>query len=126
MPLLDNILDSNSGEKKLYSILRGHVCHKLHLAITLQILAQFTRSKMHLKAFKKTFLTMPNVMNHDIRTFLFYFYFLFLEWTYIIREVTLMSHNHHGKVVHRPSRIDINSVLKSSGDSNEFSLSTLT
>jgi len=37
-----------------------------------------------------------------------------------------MSHDHHGKVVHRPSRIDINSVLKSSRDSNKFSLSTLT
>ena len=73
-------------------------------------------------------------MNRDTRTFLFsflfYFYFLFLEWTYIIREVTwevtLMSHDHRGKVVHRPSTIDISSVLKSSGNSNEFSLSTLT
>jgi len=36
-----------------------------------------------------------------------------------------MSHDHRGKVVHRPSRIGISSVLKSSGDSNEFSLSTL-
>ena len=36
-----------------------------------------------------------------------------------------MSHDYHGKVVHRPSRIDISSVLKSSGNSNEFSLSTL-
>jgi len=63
-------------------------------------------------------------------SFLFYFYFLFLEWTYIIRKVTwyvtLMSHDHHGKVVHRPSRIGISSVLKSSRDSNEFFLSTLT
>ena len=37
-----------------------------------------------------------------------------------------MSHDYRGKVVHRPSRIDISSVLKSSGNSNEFSLSTLT
>ena len=37
-----------------------------------------------------------------------------------------MSHDYHGKLVHRPSRIDISSVLKSSGNSNEFSLSTLT
>ena len=37
-----------------------------------------------------------------------------------------MSHDHRGKVVHKPSRIDINSVLKSSGNSNKFSLSTLT
>ena len=36
-----------------------------------------------------------------------------------------MSHDHHGKVVHRPSKIDISSVLKSSGNFNEFSLSTL-
>ena len=36
------------------------------------------------------------------------------------------SHDHCGKVVHRPSRIGISSVLKSSGNSNEFSLSTLT
>ena len=35
------------------------------------------------------------------------------------------SHDHRGKVVHRPSRIGISSVLKSSGNSNEFSLSTL-
>ena len=37
-----------------------------------------------------------------------------------------MSHDYCGKVVHRPSRIDISSILKSSGNSNEFSLSTLT
>jgi len=37
-----------------------------------------------------------------------------------------MSLDHHGKVVHRPGRIGISSVLKSSGDSNEFSLLTLT
>ena len=36
-----------------------------------------------------------------------------------------MSHDHRGKVVHRPSKIDISSVLKSSRNSNEFSLSTL-
>ena len=35
----------------------------------------------------------------------------------------IMSHDHHGKVVHRPSRIGISSVLKSSENSNEFSLS---
>jgi len=71
-------------------------------------------------------------MNYDTRTFsfLFYFHFLFLEQTYIIREViwevTLMSHDHCGKVVHRPDRIGISSVLKSSGNFNKFSLSTLT
>ena len=27
------------------------------------------------------------VINHDMRTFSFLFFFLFLEWTYIIREV---------------------------------------
>jgi len=37
-----------------------------------------------------------------------------------------MSHDYYGKVVHRLSRIDISSVLKSSGNSNKFSLSTLT
>jgi len=37
-----------------------------------------------------------------------------------------MSHDHHGKIVYRPSRIDISSILKSSGDSNEFFLFTLT
>ena len=81
-------------------------------------------------------------MNRDTRTFLFsvvsIFTFLFLEWTYIIGkshdqshgkshdQSHDMSHDHRGKVVHRPSRIGISSVLKSSGDSNEFSLSTLT
>ena len=73
-------------------------------------------------------------MNHDTRTFLFsvvsIFTFLFLEWTYIIgKSHDLshdMSHDHRGKVVHRPSRIGISSVLKSSGNSNKFSLSTLT
>ena len=34
-------------------------CHKLHLAITPRILARFPRSKMRLKALKKTFRTMP-------------------------------------------------------------------
>ena len=34
-------------------------CHKLHLAITPQILALFLWSKMHLKALMKTFQTMP-------------------------------------------------------------------
>ena len=57
------------------------------------------------------------VMNHNTGTL--FFYFLFLEWIYIIRYVTLMSHDHHGKVVHRPSRIGINSVLKSSRNSNK-------
>ena len=77
-------------------------------------------------------------MNCDTRTFLFsvvsIFTFLFLEWTYIIGkshdqshdQSHDMSHDYRGKVVHRPSRIDISSVLKSSGNSNEFSLSTLT
>jgi len=73
---------------------------------------------------------MCNVINCNTKTFfffiLFYFYFLFLEWTYIIREVTWMSHDHHEKIVYRPSRIGISSVFKSSGDSNEFSLLTLT
>ena len=73
------------------------------------------------------------VMNRDTRTFFFsvvsIFTFLFLEWTYIIGkshdQSHDMSHDHRGKVVHRPSRIGISSVLKSSGNSNEFSLSTL-
>ena len=77
-------------------------------------------------------------MNRDTRTFLFsvvsIFTFLFLEWTYIIGkshdmshdQSHDMSHDHRGKVVHRPSRIGISSVLKSSGNSNEFSLSILT
>ena len=69
-------------------------------------------------------------MNRDTRTFLFsvvsIFTFLFLEWTYIIEKSHDMSHDHRGKVVHRPSRIGISSVLKSSGNSNEFSLSILT
>ena len=34
-------------------------CHKLHLAITPRILARFPRSKMRLKALKKTFRTIP-------------------------------------------------------------------
>jgi len=38
----------------------------------------------------------------------------------------MISHDHHGKVVHRPSRIGISSILKSSENSNKFSLSTLT
>ena len=33
-----------------------------------------------------------------------------------------MSHDHHRKVVHRLGRIGINSILKSSKNSNEFSL----
>ena len=36
-------------------------CHKLHSAITLRMLAQFPRSKMRLKALKKTFLMMPKM-----------------------------------------------------------------
>ena len=66
-------------------------------------------------------------MNRDTKTFLFYFYFsifrmdLHNQGSHIER-----SHDHHGKVVHRPSRIGISSVLKSSGNSNEFSLLTLT
>ena len=74
------------------------------------------------------------VMNRDTRTFLFsvvsIFTFLFLEWTYIIGkshdQSHDMSHDHRGRVVHRPSRIGISSILKSSGNSNKFSLSTLT
>ena len=73
-------------------------------------------------------------MNRDTRTFLFSFFSIF---TFLFLEIDLhnqgshmrshidMSHDYHGKVVHRPSRIDISSVLKSSGNSNEFSLSTL-
>jgi len=67
-------------------------------------------------------------MNYNTRTlsFSFSFHFLFLEWSYIIREVILILHDHHGKVVHRPSRIDINNILKSNRNSNKFSLFTLT
>jgi len=63
--------------------------------------------------------------------FLFYFYFsifrmdLYNQGSHMISRID-MSHDYCGKVVHRPSRIDISSVLKSSGNSNEFSLSTLT
>ena len=39
----------------------GEHCHKLHLAISPQILAQFPWSKMHLKALKETFQTMPKM-----------------------------------------------------------------
>ena len=35
------------------------LCHKLHSAITPQILARFPRSRLRLKALKKTFRTMP-------------------------------------------------------------------
>jgi len=40
-------------------------CHKLHLAITPQILAQFPRSRMRQKALKKTFRTMPKTCQSD-------------------------------------------------------------
>ena len=74
-------------------------------------------------------------MNRDTRTFsfLFSFYFYFSIFRMDLhnqgshmRSHMDMSHDHHRKVVHRPSRIGISSVLKSSGNSNEFSLSTLT
>ena len=35
------------------------ICHKLHSAISPQILAQFPQSKLCLKALKQTFQTMP-------------------------------------------------------------------
>jgi len=41
------------------------LCHKLHLAITPRILAQFPRSKMHLKALEKTFQTMSKICQSD-------------------------------------------------------------
>ena len=40
-------------------------CHKLHSAITPQILAQFPQSKMLLKALMKTFQTMPKMYQSD-------------------------------------------------------------
>ena len=40
-------------------------CHKLHLAITPRILALFPRSRMRLKALKKTFRTMPKTCQRN-------------------------------------------------------------
>ena len=87
-------------------------------------------------------LHMTVVMNCDTRTFLFFSFLFCFYFHFSIFRIDLhnqgshmishmishidMSHDYHGKVVHRPSRIDISSVLKSSRNSNEFSLSTLT
>ena len=74
------------------------------------------------------------VMNRDTRTFLFFSFLFHFYFYFSIFRMDLhnqgshmdMSHDYHGKVVHRPSRIDISSVLKSNGNSNKFSLFTLT